>query len=62
MLWYDMIKEKKKPIIIMLQRTQKDISINSAILSNKIASYALIAQVLNQTYKILNFLLKTKKL
>lgn len=59
MTWYDMPNQNKQLIIIMFQRTQKDMSISSGILSNKIASKALIGQVLNQTYTILNLLLRT---
>jgi hypothetical protein len=58
MMWYDMPNKNKQLIVIMFQRTQRDLSLNSAIFSGEKASRQLISKVIKQVYAFLNVLLK----
>lgn len=57
MTWYDMPNKHKQLIVIMYQRTQKDMSLNLALFSSEIASRKLMAKFMKQVYTILNLLL-----
>lgn len=57
MTWYDMPNQHKQFIVIMYQRTQKDMSLNLALFSSEIASRKLMAKFMKQVYAILNLLL-----
>jgi len=59
MSWYDMPNKNKQLIVIMLQRTQRDLSLNSALFLNEMASMSLISKVFKQVYTLANVLLKT---
>jgi len=59
MKWYDMPNKNKQLIVIMFQRTQRDLTLSSALFSSERASRALISKVIKQVYTILNVLLKT---
>uniref|UniRef100_A0A2S2PJ41 Gustatory and odorant receptor 7 n=1 Tax=Schizaphis graminum TaxID=13262 RepID=A0A2S2PJ41_SCHGA len=59
MMWYDMPNKNKQLIVIMFQRTQRDLTLSSALFSNERASRSLISKVIKQVYTILNVLLKT---
>eukprot|EP00102_Acyrthosiphon_pisum_P018798 XP_016656008.1 PREDICTED: odorant receptor 42a-like [Acyrthosiphon pisum] len=59
MPWYDMPNKNKQLIVIMLQRTQRDLTLSSALFSSERASRSLISKVIKQVYTILNVLLKT---
>ncbi|XP_025200899.1 odorant receptor 49b-like [Melanaphis sacchari] len=59
MIWYDMPNKNKQLIVIMFQRTQRDLALSSALFSNERASRSLISKVIKQVYTILNVLLKT---
>lgn len=59
MSWYDMPHKNKKLIVIMFQRTQKDLSISLGVFSNKASSRSLIGHIIKQIYTILTVLLKT---
>ncbi|XP_050519856.1 uncharacterized protein LOC126893570 isoform X1 [Daktulosphaira vitifoliae] len=56
--YYNLSNENKKMVIIMLQRTQKELLLNSAIISNQVASKSTLLDMLKFIYKFLNFLLK----
>ncbi|XP_027848734.2 uncharacterized protein LOC114128419 [Aphis gossypii] len=59
MVWYDMPNKNKQLLVIMFQRTQRDLTLSSALFSNERASRSLISKVIKQVYTILNVLLKT---
>ncbi|KAL4121352.1 hypothetical protein QTP88_013881 [Uroleucon formosanum] len=59
MTWYDMPNKNKQLIVIMFQRTQRDLTLSSALFSSEKASRSLISKVIKQVYTILNVLLKT---
>lgn len=59
MTWYDMPNKNKQLIVIMFQRTQRDLTLSSALFSSERASRSLISKVIKQVYTILNVLLKT---
>lgn len=59
MSWYDMPHEHKQLILIMFQRTQKDLTLNSAVYSSQLLSITFITKVIKQVYTLLNVLLKT---
>ncbi|XP_050424759.1 uncharacterized protein LOC126835922 [Adelges cooleyi] len=57
MTWYHMPNQYKKMIIIMFQRTQRDLTINLAIFQNKVASRIMFLVIIKQFYTFLNVLL-----
>ncbi|XP_060868321.1 odorant receptor 85b-like isoform X1 [Metopolophium dirhodum] len=59
MTWYDMPNKNKQLVVIMFQRTQRDLTLSSALFSSERASRSLISKVIKQAYTILNVLLKT---
>lgn len=59
MNWYEMTRKNKQLIVIMFQRTQKDLVLSSALFSGEVASRSLVSKIIQQVYKILNVLLKT---
>ncbi|CAH1708828.1 unnamed protein product [Aphis gossypii] len=59
MTWYDMPNPHKKFLMIMLQRTQKDLVPNAAIFSSHSLSRSLMTKFVKQIYTLLNVLLKT---
>lgn len=56
-LWYDIPNKHRKLIVIMLQRSQKDLILSSALLNEK-ASRSLITNIIKQVYTLVNVLLK----
>lgn len=54
-----MPNKHKKLLIIMFQRTQKDLTLNSALFSNQVVCRSLISKMIKQVYAFLNVLLKT---
>lgn len=59
MAWHDIPNKNKQLIVIMFQRTQRDLLLSSAIFSNEVASRSLISKVIKQVYTLANVLLKT---
>lgn len=59
MTWYDMPNKNKQLIVVMFQRTQRDMVLSSAIFSNEVASRSLISKIIKQVYTLANVLLKT---
>jgi len=59
MTWYDMPNKHKQLIVIMYQRTQKNLTLNSALFSSEVASKAIISKIIKQIYTIANVLIKT---
>lgn len=57
MTWYDMPNNYKQLIVIMYQRTQKNLSLSSALFASDTASRKLTTKVIKQVYTILNLLL-----
>lgn len=57
MTWYDMPNNNKQLIVIMYQRTQKNISLSSALFTNQIASRTLLSKLIKQVYTLVNLLL-----
>ncbi|XP_050520570.1 uncharacterized protein LOC126893995 [Daktulosphaira vitifoliae] len=56
--WYSMPIHNKKLVIIMFLRTQRELELNSAVISQAVASKAILLKMLNTIYKFFNVLLK----
>lgn len=59
MTWHDMPNKNKQLIVVMFQRTQRDMVLSSALFSNEVASRSLISKIIKQVYTLANVLLKT---